>query len=433
MSRVPPSEQTKKAIQQLLTEGGGEDPKSELIRLAMRRIMEEALEAAVRDLLGRGYYERSDSSDSGYRNGNRKRRLKSAEGEIEYSVPQVRGVPSDSLNELKAFFGGRSEELERLAIEAFARGCSTRDIEDTFTAPSGRKLLTRTAASELTEALWEEYEAFATRDLSDIKPLYLYLDGVAERLRAGSRRESVLAAWAITWEGKKLLLHMAPGTKESTDCCRAFLEDMLRRGLDAPVLVATDGAPGLIRAAEECFPWSLRQRCTVHKMRNIVSKLPDDYREAFKALVRAAYEAPSQEHARTIRDDLVRQYGKSCPTAVACFEEDFEACIAHLRCPPKHRRATRTTNLLERLFLEERRRMKAAITVFGEKPVLKMMFGALSRSTRRWAGVQITDLERAQLLRLRKELKEEFQERNAPVVKTKAKSSPKRFSSKNRT
>jgi putative transposase len=436
VKRVPPSERTKEAIRALL-EGGteAEDPKSELVRLGIRRLAEEALEAAVRDLLGRGYYERRSGEEAGYRNGYRTGRLKTSEGKVEYAVPQVREVDGEELAALRARLVGRTEELERLGLEMFARGCSTRDIEEIFRGPDGRSLLSRTAVSEVTEALWEEYEEFATRDLSEVRPLYLFVDGIAERLRPGSPREAVLAAWCITWEGKKVLIHLAPGTKESTECCRGFFEDLKRRGLADPVLVGTDGAPGLIRAAEECFPSALRQRCLAHRMRNIVSKLPEEGMDEFKQAARAAYEAPSVAMAQALRQDLVARYGKRYPAAVACFEEDFEACIAHLQCPPAHRRIIRTTNLLERLFGEERRRVDAARTMFGERAVLKLMYAALIRASEKWRGITITEFERAQLERLHNQIQEEHRQRNAPAVKPKGKSrsTPSRFSSKDRT
>lgn len=439
MTRVPPSVRTKEQIDQLINEGtaaGADDVLSQLLRLGLQRLAEEALEGATRDLLGdREYYERRTGKQQGHRNGYRKGHIKSSEGEVSFAVPQVRGISSESLKALRSMFAGRTGELERLAVESFARGCSTRDVEELFRATDGRSLLSRTAVSELTETLWEEYEAFATRDLGDICPLYLFVDGVAERINVGAPREAILAAWAITWSGKAMLVHLSPGTKESTDCCRAFFQDMKRRGLGDPVMVVTDGAPGLIRAVEECFPISLRQRCLVHRLRNLAAKLSEDVQEAFKAAARAAYQAPSPEMARMLRDDLVMKYDRTCPTAVACFVEDFEACIAYLRCPPRHRVSIRSTNLLERSFVEERRRMKAAINVFGgERGVLKLMYASLTRSTRRWQGVNINDLERAQLERLRKELQDEHRQRTAPAVKNKnTRSAPRSNYSKNRT
>jgi transposase-like protein len=108
---------------------------------------------------------------------------------------------------------GRTEELEALAVEMYARGLSTRDIEAVFADANGRSLLSRTAVSEITERLWAEYEAFVGRDLSEFAVTYLFVDGIAERLHLGQPREAVLAAWGILSDGKKALLHLATGTK----------------------------------------------------------------------------------------------------------------------------------------------------------------------------------------------------------------------------
>jgi putative transposase len=433
MKRVPPSERTKERIARVFSGESAEvDPRSELVRLAVQRVVEEALEATVRDLLGREYYERQAGSQ-GYRNGYRKGRLKTSEGEVRYAVPQVRDVDATALRELRGQVAGRTEALEELALEMYARGCSTRDIEAIFTDEEGHRLLSRTAVSEVTQALWEEYESFATRDLSEVQPLYLFIDGIASRLSPGVRREAVLCAWAITWEGKKILVHLSPGTKESTDCCRDFIEDMRRRGLGDPVLVTTDGAPGLIRAVEECFPLSRRQRCLAHKMRNLLAKAPDAVRAELQEAARAAYQAPSPAMARALREDLATRFAEQAPAAVRCFEEDFESCIVHLELPPTHRKVTRTTNLLERLFEEERRRSKVVPTLWGERPVLKLSFAALIRASESWRGVRITDLERHQLERLRDQIHDKHRKAHQPAVTSTERSTPNRISSKGGT
>lgn len=256
MKRVPPSERTKAELAALFTEGTTGNPQGELVRLAVRQIVEEALEATARDVLQRDYYACSKNGEQGWRNGYREDRLATAEGEVRYSVLQLREADDGVLGALRRSFSGRTEALEDLAVEMYARGLSTRDIEACFWDEEGRSLLTRTAISEVTERLWTEYEAFATRDLSEVHPLYLFLDGGAERLRPGTATETVLSVWAITWEGKKVLIHLGPGTKESTEC-GSFSKEMRRPGLADPVLICTDGPPGLIRAVEECFPrWS---------------------------------------------------------------------------------------------------------------------------------------------------------------------------------
>src|SRR6185436_18327832 len=248
--------------------------RSGLMRRASRLIVEEALESEAAQEIGRGYYEHG-AERRGYRNGYRTGKVKTAEGVIEFAVPQVSDTAAPFGSQIRQVIRGRTEELERLAVEMYARGLSVRDIEAAFTDETGRSLLSRTAVSEITERLWAEYEAFATRDLSEHAVMYLFVDGVAERLRPGQPREAVLCAWAIDADGKKLLLALAPGTKEDTESCRAFFEDLRRRGLGDPLLVVTDGAPGLIRAVEECFPRSYRQRCLAHRMRNLQAKVPE--------------------------------------------------------------------------------------------------------------------------------------------------------------
>ena len=325
--RVPPSVQTGQKIRELIA-GGGEDVTSRFVRLAVEQVIEHLLEAEVTDVLGRDYYRHHDDAEQpsprqGYRNGHRTAKLASAEGAIEYSVPQVCDTDQPHRSQVRAALDGRSEELERLATEMYARGLSVRDIEDALRDGEGWTVLSRTAVSQVTERLWQEYEAFATRDLSDLSIVYLYLDGVAERLRPGQRREAVLCAWGIDLQGRKHLLHLSPGTKEDTACVSEFLQDLKRRGLRDPLLATTDGAGGLIRAVEEVLPRSERQRCLAHKMRNLQGKVPDEQWPEFRAAAVASYQAPSPAMARLLRDDVVKRYEKTLPGATACFLDDF--------------------------------------------------------------------------------------------------------------
>ena len=337
------------------------------------------------------------------------------------------------MSRVRAGLAGRTAELERLAVEMYARGLSTRDVEAAFRDATGASLLSRTAVSEVTERLWQEYEAFATRDLSEFAVAYFFVDGVAERLHAGLPREAVLCAWAITEDGRKVLLHLAPGTKEDTASCTAFFEDLKRRGLPDPLLAVTDGAPGLIRAVESCFPRALRQRCLAHRLRNLRSKAPEGQWPDIAIRARACYEAASPALATLLREDFAQVYGRELPAVVQCFTDDFEACIAHLRFPLRHRKVIRTTNLLERLFLEERRRTKIIPHAFGERPVLKLMYAAMIRAADRWRGISVGEFEQRQLRAIREELDRAHTERVRPVARPNPSASPVRLSSKNRT
>jgi len=430
--RIPPSQRTSQAIAELL--GGGSDSekvKSELLHLAVRKSVEEAREAEVNDVVGRGYYERG-GSEGGYRNGYRSGRLRSAAGAIEYRAPPVSDREDPFRSKIRSKLKGRTETLAALAVEMYARGLSTRDIEDAFRDDKGHVLLSRTAVSEVTEKLWAEYEACGARDLSEFEVRYLFVDGVAERLHPGQPREAVLCAWAIGADGKKILVHFAPGTKEDFDSCQAFFQESKRRGLNDPLLGATDGAPGLIKAVDVCFPRSARQRCRAHRTRNLQSKVTEERWPAVRARAKACYEAPSVEVAKVLREDFVRLYQGALPSAVQCFEDDFEACIAPLRFPITHRKVIRTTNLLERLFEEERSRMQIRANAFGERPVLKLLYASLLRASERWRGLKISVFEMKQLEMIRQELDDGHQRRHAPAVSSQG-SVPSRKSSRNRT
>lgn len=367
------------------------------------------------------------------RNGYRTGRLKSGEGSIAFSAPQIADRAEPFRSRLREMVRGRTEELETLAVEMYARGLSTRDIEALMADETGKPLLSRSAVSEITERLWAEYEGFASRDLAEFDVIYLFVDGIAARLHLGQPREAVLAAWGILADGKKALLHLAPGTKEDTASYREFFQEMRRRGLPDPLLVVSDGAPGIIRAIEECFPRLARQRCLAHKMRNLQSKVPDDVWPEFHARARACYQAASPALARILCDDIVATYAGDLPSAVACLNDDFEACIAHLRFPLAHRRAIRTTNLLERLFGEERRRTKVIPHAFGERAVLRLMYAALIRAAERWRGIKITEFDSRQLKAIRLDLDRDHAARTAPAVNTNITTPQSRLSSKDRT
>ncbi len=217
-SRVPASERTSQRLRELLSDLGDD----EALRGDEARDPKDrggGLEAELSDVLGRGYYARGTEPGRGYRNGTRTGRLKTAEGVVEYGAPQVADRREPFRSRVREQLGPE-QALERLVVEMYARGLSTRDIEVLFRTRPGKPLLSRTAVSEVTERLWEEYEAFATRDLAEFVLAYLFVDGIAERLRSGQPREAVLCAWGICFDGRKVLLHLSPGTKEDTASAR---------------------------------------------------------------------------------------------------------------------------------------------------------------------------------------------------------------------
>jgi len=379
-----------------------------LVQLGAQLVVQEALERETTERLGRAHYQRRKEGEAllGYRNGYEPGRMRTAEGEIVLQMPQVRewaeGGPYRS--RLMTFLRGHSDVLRRLAVEMYTRGLSVRDIEDALRDATGDRLLSRSAVSELTEMLWEDYRAFCERDLSMLEPEYLFIDAVYEPLQPWGGRQGILCAWAICDDGRKLMIHLALGSRESYDDCLDFIRDMVRRGLRLPVLITTDGAPGLIRAADEVWPKSLRQRCLAHKMRNILDKTPRTLQEELKRRVQDVFYAPALDMARDRAADVLREYQALCPSAMRAFSNDLEACLTHLRCPAAHHKSIRTTNLLERAFGESRRRTKVIPHFFTEQACLKLVFSALTRASQRWRRVTMTELQRQQLASLRHEL-----------------------------
>ena len=412
--RAPASMRARQSLSDLI-EGrlSSADGRAELVKLATRLIVEEALEAESRDALSRDYYEHGAMPGQGWRNGVRRGRLKTAEGLVDYAALQIAGRDEPFRSEIRENLKGRTQALEDLAVELLARGLSVRDIEDASKDETGRLLLSRTAVSEIGERLWADYQEFAARDLSEYDIAYLFIDGIAERIRPGQRREPVLAARGFTSGGAKVLLHLMAGSKEDTETVSAFFQDMRGRGLGDPLLIVSDSAGGIIKAIETCFPRSERQRCLAHRMRNLAAKVLEDVWPEFKARATTCYQAPSRAIARELAGGVVAGFEAELPSsAVSCFMDDFEACIAHLRMPFSHRRAIRTTNLLGRLFVEERRQLKIIPNAFGEKPVLKLMFGAMIRAAERWQAIRITDFERRQMETVRQQLDQEYEAQN---------------------
>ena len=416
MERIAPSKRLAQELARLLQGEAEESPgelRGLLVKLGARRVLQELLEAEQQAFLGADRYERCEER-KGVRNGYEELALDTAEGRLQVWAPQVRNSSEPFQSKLLAFLKGRTEALERLVTEMYVHGLSTRDIEAAFTDATGGCILPRSAVSEVTERLWQEYQAFRQRDLSDLEVEYLFADGLYEALRrTGRLKEAVLCLWAICAAGRKVLLDVVVGNRESMEAWLDCLRGLVARGLRPPLLMSSDGAPGLVAALEQVFPKALRQRCLAHKTRNVLAKVSAEDNAQVKADIQSAYYASSQEVARLVAGQVVQKWQRAYPSAMTSFQEDFEACIAYLRCPANHHKYIRTTNLAERSIEEERRRSKVIPRFFDEKSALKLCFASLLRASQRWQRVRMTDWDRLQLRRLREELYSQEVKRDA--------------------
>jgi putative transposase len=371
------------------------------MRRAAKLLAEQMLEAEVDEALGRGSYQRRQASQVGYRNGYKSRSLKTAEGKLAVHLPQVRDTPQPYQSKIWQSLGQRSAALQKLAVEMYARGLSTRDIEallGELCEGDDQTLLSKSAVSQVTEALWQEYEAFTKRDLGGFDVVYLFCDAVYESLRQqGCCSQAILVTWAICSDGSKVLLHMSLGNKESAQAWLEHLRSIVSRNLPVPLTITTDGAPGLIKAVEAMWPESERIRCWFHKMKNVLEKVPREMHETIKRLVQDVRDAPDYETGKRRAAELIENHRRELPSAMACLEEDLEASLAHLKLPSLHQKMIRTTNLCERSFVEERRRSKVIPRFFDERSCLKLVFATLWRASVRWRGVKFTEMEKKQL------------------------------------
>ena len=414
---VPPSAEIEAQIDELLAVGVGESPReslSELARLGARLIIQRAVEDEFDAWLGRARYERRPEYqrglrdyESGLRNGFRPRTVQTAEGELEIEIPQVREAAETFASKLfprtpKLL---RTEPLKALVIGAFVRGLSMRDVES-LCEQAGLGKLSKSTASRICEELKERFEAFKRRSLYGVNLVALFLDATFIAVRPDGPKEGVLVAWGFTDEGERVLLAVTLGMRESFEDWQELGRDLIARGLGAPMLIVADGAPGLIKAIEQCWPASDRQRCCVHRARNLYAKLPERERERVKhaywqALDEAISEADAKHRLQALADQLDKQ---GFTAASRCLADDLDALVVHLRYPVRHRRRWRSTNLLERSLGEVKRRTKVMGRFPGESSCLTLVWAVLDLLiTHQTNGIHFNQLDSQRLKRLRYE------------------------------
>ena len=421
---VPPSAEIEEQIDRLLAVGVGENPReslSELAKLGARLIIQRAVEEEFDAWLGRARYERRPDDQRGLRNGFRPRRVQTAEGELSVEMPQVRQAAEPFVSKL--FPRGakllRTEPLRAMVIGAFVRGLSMRDVESLCEQAGLGKLSKSTAARICTE-LRERFEQFRRRDLYDIHVAALFLDAVFLSVRADGPKEGVLVGWGFTEDGERVLLSVMLGMRESHEDWLALGRDLIARGLGAPMLIVADGAPGLIKAIEQCWPASDRQHCAVHRVRNLLAKVPErELERVRKAYWQALDEAINERDGRQRLTALVGELNRAGYTAAArCLGDDIDALVVHLRYPTRHRRRWRSTNLLQRSLGEVKRRTKVIGRFPGETSCLTLVWAVLDLYiTHATNGIRFTQLERQSLKRMRYEDKDESTPEEGPPPK----------------
>ena len=381
---------------------------AQLARMGGKLLLEVAMREEVVECLGRERYERGGDEPTGYRNGHRRRRVQMGAGPVEVDIPKITGALLPLRSEVLPAFKRRTAELEEVIAQLYAEGLSTRDFKRALGGFWGEAGLSRSSVSRANETLKDAFSAWRKRDLSKEEVVYLFLDGVYLKMHVGnSAAEAVLVAHGITVEGKRALLGVMLGGRESEDSWKALLLDLEGRGMKAPALVIHDGNQGLIKALRCVWKDVPRQRCIAHKIRNVLDRVPKKHQGRVKRELVKVFYAASLEEALAQVKVFAEKFGKEFPTACGTLAKDLRDCLTFYRFPQQHWKRLRTSNVIERAFREVRRRTDVVGRFPGEMAALTLIWATLEQDRMKWRGVQMDEELKARIVQAAKEVMSE--------------------------
>jgi putative transposase len=358
----------------------------ELIHVAVRRAIEQAVEEELEAALGAQAYERTDGR-RGYRNGSHERTLTGPTGPVPLSMPRGRlfeGAPGGAEREwtskLVPRYERRMDEVNQAVLATYLSGGNTRQLKGALRPLLRDAPLSRSAVSRVVGTIKAELETWRAQPLDELNVPYLYLDAIALRVRCAGKVTSlpVLAAVGVLASGEKLLLSLEACGSESSQAWKVFLEKLVERGLSAPLLCIIDGGAGLSSAVGQVFRQSKVQRCTVHKLRNLLRKAPKHAQEEITADYHRIVYAKSEAKAREAYSTFERKWAKPCPGVVASLREGGEELLTFFSFPKCQWKTLRTTNVIERLNEEFRRRVKTQCSFPDEESATALLFALVA-------------------------------------------------------
>ncbi len=351
----------------------------ELIHQHVRVAIETAVQEELLAALGATPYERSEAR-RGYRNGTKERALTGPTGPQALTLPRATlfrpAGATEWTSTILPRYQRRMREVNEAVAATYLAGGNTRRIRGALHPLLKAAPLSKSAVSRVVATLKEGLEAWRTRSLADLDVIYVYLDGFALRVRRAGKVVSapVLGVVGVLPDGGKHLLALELCGGESFAAWKGCLDDLAARGLRAPVLCIIDGNAGLRRAVELVWPRAGVQRCCVHKLRNLERKAPKhalaEIRDDFHRIVYAA----SADAARTAYAAFERTWAKRCPGVVTSLREGGEELLTFFSFPKAQWKTLRTTNVIERLHGEFRRRVKTQGSLPSEDAALILLF-----------------------------------------------------------
>lgn len=355
-----------------------------LIRRRARGLIDAIVEEELEAVLGAAESARVGSARQGYRHGTRERTLTTSLGPTTFAMPRARlrtgeGATAEWRSELVPRYQRRSERVDEAILGVYLSGTNTRRIKGALAPLLRGGPLSKDAVSRLVGRLADDFETWRRRDLAGDQIQYLLMDGWYPKVRIGKRRVRVpvLVTLGVRADGERVVLDVRLAGDESTAAWRDVIRSLAERQVGRPLLAIIDGSAGLAAALREQWPTLAIQRCTAHKLRNLEAKAPVRLREELAEDYRRMIYAETRTLVDQARTRFVKKWRLRCPAVVECLEEAGDDLITFLRFPKPQWKALRTTNALERINGEFRRRTKTQASLPGQEAVLLLLFGLL--------------------------------------------------------
>jgi transposase-like protein len=370
----------------------------ELVREGARRMLAEALQAEVDAYIARHAHERDENGRRlVVRNGSHQaREVLTSAGAVEVVAPRINDRRTDPDTGQRCRFSSailppwarKTPKITEVLPLLYLHGLSCGDF-----VPALGQFLGSTAGlsapviSRLTETWKAEQRAFAARDLSSVDYVYLWADGIHVNIRLEEHQPCLLVLIGVRADGRKELVALADGYRESTESWADLLRDAARRGMRAPVLAVGDGALGFWGALREVFPATREQRCWFHKIANVLGALPKSAHPGAKKALAEIWNAEDRRHALDAVASFKAAYGAKFPKAVAKITDDLDELLAFYDYPAEHWIHLRTTNPIESTFATVRHRSKVTKGPGSRAAGLAMAFKLIEAAQDRWRAV----------------------------------------------
>jgi putative transposase len=386
---------TQDNIVKLSQPGTFSDPLTEVLRDGARALLAYAVEAEVASFLG-GHADKltADGHRRVVRHGHLpEREIMTGIGPVAVRCPRVRDRASDGAEHIRFSsallppYARRTKSLEVLIPILYLKGISTGDFEEALAALLGKDAggLSASTIARLKEAWVDEYARWLDRDLSAKQYVYLWVDGIYVQARLEDDAQCLLVIIGATAEGKKELVGLADGVRESAASWKELMLDLKRRGLGmTPQLTVADGALGFWKAIDEVWPKTRAQRCWVHKTANVLNKLPKGLQARAKRALQDIWMAETRTDAEAAFDGFIETYGVKYEKAVECLSKDREPLLAFYDFPAEHWKHLRTTNPIESTFATVRHRTVRSRGCLSNKTALAMIYKLAQAAEKSW-------------------------------------------------